>query len=265
MSTTPKDIAFDNASKNRDHNIFTEEYYGGADTFIYINGKRCEDISAMSFSLRETVRPIFGYASRRFDDISVGTRIVQGMIRVPVKNEGPVDRLTDTSNEGSYRLTNKSSDITVPDWVYKYSPDKEELGSQNTDYATVDVDRATVATVQTLLAKTDDSVQINGYIDLPTKLAIANYKKNSNLVVNTNLDMDLQNRMGTIGDKYIVSSVSDIKLRYAPTEDSLSFYDIHGGNILVIQGYVGNDWLLVQVKDGKKGYIKVIEKRDHNG
>ena len=100
MSTEPKDIAFNNASKNRDHNIFTEEYYGGADTFIYIDNERYENISALSFEVRETVKPIYSYASRIFDDLAVGTRIVQGVIKIPVKNEGPVDRLTADENDG---------------------------------------------------------------------------------------------------------------------------------------------------------------------
>jgi hypothetical protein len=260
MSTTPKDIAFDNASKNRDHNIFTEEYYGGADTFIYIDGKRYEDISSLSFSVRETVKPIYGYASRRYDDLAVGTRIVQGMIRVPVKNEGPVDRLTDTSNSGSYRMTNESGDISVPDWVYKYTPDTEALGTSNYAYQNVDVNRATVAAVQAKLAKLYDGVEVNGYVDLPTKLAVADYKKTNNLVVNTNVDLDLQNRMGMTGNQYLATAKVDCKLRYSPSDTSNTFYDIDQGDTLVIQGFVDDTWILVQVKDGKKGYIKASEK-----
>lgn len=259
MSTKPKDIAFNNAAKDRDHNIFTEEYYGGADTFIYIDGKRYEDISSVTFSVRETVKPIYGYASRRFDDLAIGTRIVQGMFRVPVKNEGPVDRLTETSNSGSIRMVNNGN-IDVPDWVYKYTPDKGELGSQNRAYTDVEANRATVASVQAILAKTYDDVDVTGYVDLPTKLAIADYKKENNLVVNTNVDLDLENRMDIPRDKYLCQAIDDIVLRYEPSDSSATFYDIGKGDTMVIQGIVDDTWILVQVKDGKKGYIKTTEK-----
>lgn len=259
MSTKPKDIAFNNAAKDRDHNIFTEEYYGGADAFIYIDNKRSEDISSISFSVRETVKPIYGYASRRFDDLAIGTRIVQGMIRVPVKNEGPVDRLTDASNSGSIRMVNQGS-IDVPDWVYKYTPDKNELGSQNRAYTDVEANRGMVAAIQTRLAKTYDDVNITGYVDLPTKLAIADYKKDKGLVVNTNVDLDLENRMNLQEDKFICQAISDIKLRYEPSDTSPTFCDIDRGSTLLIQGIVNDDWVLVQIKDGKKGYVKTTEK-----
>ena len=260
MSTSPKDIAFNNASKNRDHNVFTEEYYGGADTFIYINGNMSEDISSVSFSVRETVKPIYGYASRRFDDIAIGTRIVQGMLRVPVKNPGAADKLTDTTNNGTIRMVNQSSDISVPDWVYKYTPDAETLGSQNRAYTDVEANRSSVAAIQTILAKTYNDVDVTGYVDLPTKLAIADYKKSNNLVVNTNVDLDLENRMGITENKYLAKAINDCQLRYTPSDSSSTFYKIKSGDTLLIQGDVDDTWILVQVNNGKKGYIKVTEK-----
>lgn len=257
MGTEPKDIAFSNASKNRDHNIFTEEFYGGADTFIYIDDERYENISALSFEIRETVKPIYSYASRIFDDLAVGTRIVQGVIKVPVKNEGPVDRITTDENNGYNELTNVGS-INVPDWVYKYKPKSEDKANNNVKYINDNTNRARIANVQTALIKTKAApanLVINGVVDFNTKLAIANYKKDQQLTVNTKCDLELENRLLSSEDN-IGYAKSGCSLRYEPSDSSISLYTVPTRSRLVVQDYADDEWLLVQIDKGMKGYIK---------
>lgn len=264
MSTEPKDISFNNASKNRNHNIYTEEYYGGADTFIYIDDN-IEDISALSFEIRETVKPIYGYASRIFDDLAVGTRIVQGVIKVPVKNEGPADRLTTNNNSGYNELVNEGS-INVPDWVYKYNPlnsDEVYAANNNIKYENVNTNRARIANVQDALIRkklAPPNLVVNGILDFNTKLAIANYKKDQQLTVNTKCDLELENRLLSTTDN-IGYAKAGCELRYYPSDESESLYSVPVSSRLLVQEYVDDTWVLVQIDKGMKGFIRKGEIR----
>lgn len=70
----------------REENLFLEEYYSGTDTKVYLNNNEQTEISYISYSLNEQLKPIYGYASRTFDDMAVGNRIVTGVLRMPIKN-----------------------------------------------------------------------------------------------------------------------------------------------------------------------------------
>lgn len=262
MTTAPKDIAFNNASKNRDYNIFTEEFYGGTDTFIYINGERYENISAIQFAVREQQKPIYGYSSRVYDDLATGTRIVQGAIKVPVKNEGPKDKLERAANlrEAQYAAASyNTNEYSVPDWVYKYTPNVEELGSPNEAFQLDDKNKSVIADVQSKLIKHGLDLEVTGIIDNKTKFAIASYKKDMDLTVNNKCDLELENRLSVHESKYIYVARGNIKLRYMPTSSSPSSLEIKNGEQLVVQGIVDDKWFLVQSHLGRKGYIRQEE------
>ena len=175
MSSNPINIAYKNASQDRDYNLYTEEYFGGADTQIYIGDQLYDNIAAISFEVRETVKPIYGYSSRIYDDIAVGTRIVQGMIRIPVKNEGRQSEFVTNENSGYYSLYNDGT-ANVPDWVYKFVPDKTGNDSYTIN---TNNDRGMVADIQSRLRMAGKNIDVTGVIDFPTKMAIAEYKKES--------------------------------------------------------------------------------------
>lgn len=250
MNTSPRTIAFNNASKNRDHNIYTEEFFGGADQYVYIGGQRYEDISAIQWTVRETLKPIYGYASRKFDDIAVGTRIVQGVIKVPVRNTN-----YDVEQNGTYEVSTLTNIGTkdIPNWVYKYSP--ETVGTKNLGY-TDSTDASTISQVQSILKKTNKNIEVNGTLDVTTKQAIENYKRDNNLLVNDKIDTELLNRMN-LKDNLLTAN-GNIQLRYTPTSESQSFSEIESGSpILLIKDY--GDWYYVQGSDNVKGYIKKSE------
>ena len=48
LSTTPKNTFYNNTAKDREHNIYTEEYFGGSDCFIYIDKTRYENDSSFA-------------------------------------------------------------------------------------------------------------------------------------------------------------------------------------------------------------------------
>ena len=69
-----------------EENLFIEEYYSSTDTKIYIDDIEQTEISYINYSLQEQLKPIYGYASRTFDDVAIGNRIVIGTLKVPIKN-----------------------------------------------------------------------------------------------------------------------------------------------------------------------------------
>lgn len=67
-------------------NLFMEEYYSSTDTKIYIDDEQQQEIAYISYSLQEQLKPLYGYNSRTFDDIAVGSRIVTGTLKVHLNN-----------------------------------------------------------------------------------------------------------------------------------------------------------------------------------
>jgi hypothetical protein len=251
--TSPKTIAFNNESNNRDHNIYTEEFFGGADVFIYINDELYEDISAVQFSVSENVKPIYGYSSRRYDDLAIGTRIVQGVIKVPVRNTNPNKYITnDYKDIRNKKLVNTKS-TNVPNWVYKYTTDKDTLGSSNVVPQYNDVKSSTIADVQHRLG-----VEVTGTNDLETQKAVAEYKKANSLEVNSNIDIVLLNRLDLSG-KNVKITTGITNLRYKPTEESPSYFTIQPKNKVVILKDLNDEWYYVQINEGTTGYIKKSE------
>lgn len=70
----------------REENLFLEEYYSGTDTKVYIDNEEQTEIAYISYSVSEQLKPLYGYASRTWDDVAVGTRIVTGAFKVSIKN-----------------------------------------------------------------------------------------------------------------------------------------------------------------------------------
>lgn len=167
-SKYPKNIAYKNTGQDRDYNIYTEEFLGGADTYIYINGELFNDISAIQYTVNEQQKPIYGYASRLYDDVASGIRIVQGAIKVPVRNTKHNESLTFVSDtEKNSRIV--SSDI--PNWVYKYTP-------ENSSEDNGEVSRSSsIYDVQNKLISLGYNVNPTGVLDSKTKIAILKHKK----------------------------------------------------------------------------------------
>lgn len=50
---------------------------------LHVGNQKLIEVAAISYQLSEQLLPIFGYASRTFDRMSRGTRLVSGQIMVP--------------------------------------------------------------------------------------------------------------------------------------------------------------------------------------
>jgi len=251
--TSPKTIAFNNASNNRNHNIYTEEFFGGADVFIYIDDELYEDISAVQFSIAEKLKPIYGYSSRIYDDLAVGTRIVQGVIKVPVRNTNVNKYITsDYKGTRNNKLVNTGTS-NVPNWVYKYTTDKNTLGTSSVVPQYDKVDSSTIAAVQLRLG-----VEVTGANDLTTQKAVIAYKKSNSLQINTNIDSVLLNSLAIAKDS-VKTTIGSTKLRYKPTDDSSYYSSIPPKRRVVILEDVNDQWYYLQIDEGTTGYIKKSE------
>lgn len=212
---TPQTIKHENRSKNRDYNVYVEEYFGGSDAFIYVDGKRDHNIAAISFQISEQHKPIYGYGSRTFDDLAVGSRIVSGAIRIPIRNKADSDFGKEWGKlpQGNLELETVafSARTIVPDWVYNYTPEKEDntIVIENEDEETLSV----VALVQEELG-----LEANGFIDEATRKAVTQYRIDNGMMLGTLIDNELLSDMGV--EDYSCYTNRRIHLYNSPTKDS---------------------------------------------
>lgn len=186
-SLYPKNIAYLNKGQDRDHNIYTEEFLGGADTYIYINNELFKDISAIQYSIMEQQKPIYGYASRLYDDVATGVRIVQGLIKVPVRNTENNEVLTFVPD---FEKDSRSLKSNIPDWVYRYNPNN----NSSEDLATINNINNDIYSIQEKLKSEGYNVKPTGILDNQTKIAILKYRKNNGEIISLkNINNILQN------------------------------------------------------------------------
>lgn len=84
----PRGITYKGISSQREYQLFPEEYFSGADIFIYFNDVLIDEITGLSFVITEDVLPIYTYASYRYKDVARGKRIVEGAFRIAFKENG---------------------------------------------------------------------------------------------------------------------------------------------------------------------------------
>lgn len=120
----------------REDNLFLEEYYSGTDTKVFFDDDRQTQISYINYSLDEQLKPIYGYASRTFDDLVVGARIVTGTFKVPIQNieEQSTDEevMEDKSTMEEIEESNAIQDKNIKDTAWTNNPTKEPSNPNKT-------------------------------------------------------------------------------------------------------------------------------------
>lgn len=96
----------------REYNTFTEEYFSGTDVTLYLNGEKLTQVTGLQYSVQEQLKPMFGYASRVFDDVAIGNRIIVGSFKVPITN--PTANMKVNNSNDIYILNSK---INMPSWT----------------------------------------------------------------------------------------------------------------------------------------------------
>lgn len=100
----------------RNYNAFAEEYFCGTDINVELNGKETP-LVAIEYTLQEQLKPIYGYASRVYDDIAKGSRIVVGTFIAPVRNNANNPEFT--NSEKSDKNTPENFNISYDEQLHE--------------------------------------------------------------------------------------------------------------------------------------------------
>jgi hypothetical protein len=175
--------------EQRENNLFLEEYYSSTDVRIFMDGIEQTEIAYINYSLQEQLKPIYGYASRTFDDVAIGNRIVTGMFKVPIKNpeaqhslkevldnEKGVTSDIDDYNEDQQNLKDSIEWIdeiptdtvfTEDDDTFEYRTKLISLGYDLDSNSSEHVLRQQIKNFQQ-----DNNLEVNGKLNNLTKIAI---------------------------------------------------------------------------------------------
>ena len=125
--------------EQQEKNLFVEEYYSSTDTQIKIDDEEQTEIGYINYTVQEQLKPLYGYASRTFDDIAVGNRIVTGMFKVPIKNpeiQTPLEHIVSSQNykNGDYSSYNDQQEElqNAIEWITRNN--NEYSGSELYEY-----------------------------------------------------------------------------------------------------------------------------------
>ena len=187
----------------QEKNLFIEEYYSSTDVQIKMDDEEQTEIGYINYAVQEQLKPLYGYASRTFDDVAFGNRIVTGMFKVPIKNpeiQTPLDDILSSQNRinGDYNDYNDQQedlqnavewitgntggyDITesyeYDDEVFSYS---EKLNALGFKYDNASNPAASI-TKQIKEFQAKNNLDVNGILTVSTKQAIDNAMSKSNL------------------------------------------------------------------------------------
>ena len=242
----------------REENLFLEEYYSGTDTKVYLNGNKQTEISYISFSLNEQLKPIYGYASRTFDDMAVGSRIVTGIFKMPIVNP---------RNQDSYEVVLQGMPKTTLEEIEEMNQAEEDK-KNNTEwpapsYPEIDPNEKEFADhhifeYQTKLQKLGYDVSCTGYYDEKTIAAIKRFQTDYDLYIRGEFDYDTLNQIDLVLElKKTPMKIAQTKINvYVGTSTSciVIFSLFQGQPFYIIQKV--NDFYLIRTTDGKQGYIE---------
>lgn len=238
--------------QQREENLFLEEYYSGTDTKVYLNNIEQTEISYINFSLNEQLKPIYGYASRTFDDMAVGNRIVTGVLKMPIKNPEEQD---------SYETVVEPSTLEEIENKNKTEEDKKNNTEwiKNTDTNTNNnYTSNNVFEYQNKLKQLGYNVSNSGTYDNKTRTAIKKYQSDNKL-----------STLGTLDNDTMASIDSDIEMLNVPkkiVEEKTNVYiglTTASGVIYTLKSneefYLIQDlgeFSQIRTIDGKDGYIE---------
>lgn len=221
----------------REHNTFKEEYYGGSDVFLLVNGKKLNDTSSVSFSVREQAKPIYGHSSRVFDDIAIGARIVQGILRVPVSvrnKEFDIDTdVSEIKDIINSHLENKT-EVDIPDWVYDFAGDEDDEDEEGL-VSVHDFLKAEIKNIQLALVPLGymTLAEATGQLNANTRLAIRDYKIDNGMSNDSVIDKELIRAL--LGNIYYIF-INKVNLKFMPGEESDTVGTFPIGTRVLLQG-----------------------------
>lgn len=243
-----------------EENLFMEEYYSSTDTKIYIDDVEQTEIAYINYSLQEQLKPIYGYASRTFDDVAIGNRIVTGTIKVPIKNteaQTQMKEILERQKEES-SLSQAYNDMQqalmdVVDWITDEGGGiinniKSNLFENDQDFE-----------FKTKLISLGYNLDYNS--DSQTfRQAIREFQKEHGLLQDgllTTFTMHAINKAVKKSDLPTMYLVKGTKIYLKPIEGGSNTSLKEGQHIYVLNS--GDGWAYIMTELGKEGYINLRE------
>lgn len=245
--------------QQREENLFLEEYYSGTDTKVYLNNKQQSEISYISFSLNEQLKPIYGYASRTFDDMSVGNRIVTGILKMPIKNPEEQDSYETVVEPSTLEKINTKNQLEEnkknnTEWINNTD------NNTNTSYT-----NDNVFEYQNKLKQLGYNASDSGTYDDQTRAAIKQFQRDNNI----------QSVSGTLNNDTMAEIDTQIEVQNVPRKKVEQKTNVYAG-LTTASGIVytlqpNEEFYLIQdlgvfsqirTIDGKDGYVessKIVE------
>lgn len=128
--TTPQGITYIN-NRAYEYQIFPEQYFTGSDVTLYFGDTWVDDVTGIEFTLYEEVTPIYGYASRTWDYVSRGKRLVNGTFRIAFKESGYLytifEHLGQLGDKTQPELAHMLAGEETPKWVGKCNDTIEDI------------------------------------------------------------------------------------------------------------------------------------------
>lgn len=239
----------------REENTFLEEYYSGSDVKIYIDGEEQKEVAYIQYTLSEQLKPIYGYNSRTFDDVSVGNRIVTGVLKIPMKN--PADQSAKESVISDYIETTQDS-INVFN--------KEQLNAKNDKEWTNNVVKEdsqkrddTIFEYQVKLKNLGFQVKDTGIMDSATMEALRSFQYLNKISITSNLTTET---MGAI-DKALENAsleelilAADATLFSGPASASISLGVLKKGEKVFVLSKDFTDFIMIRTVTGIDAFIQ---------
>ena len=240
-------------------NIFMEEYYSSTDVKIYIDGEEITEVSYINYSLQEQLKPIYGYASRTFDDVAIGNRIVTGIIKIPIKNaeaQSTVKEIESQIISTNNDYNDKEDDVTDNvDWI---TPDIPSVPSDVTpENNIVNVENNKAFEYQTKLINLGYDLDYNSSLEV-YKGEIKKFQASHNIDTTGELTTQTMDEI----DKALTNNLSSKMIIPAGTKIYLgpeTFFDYftttEDQEVFILDDGYDNGWVYIMTKDGTEGYI----------
>ncbi|OXB94751.1 hypothetical protein [Parageobacillus galactosidasius] len=87
-----------------EYEIYSNEYFSGADVHLYIGDIWVDEVTSIDFVLEEQVLPIYGYSSYTFDTVARGQRIVRGQFSINFTSTGYLQQILEHAEAIQYAL-----------------------------------------------------------------------------------------------------------------------------------------------------------------
>lgn len=186
----------------REQNLFVEEYYSSTDTQIILDGIQQTEISYITYSLQEQLKPLYGYSSRTYDDIAIGNRIITGMFKVPIKN--PTEQ---TPKEDIVKVYNSNEEESEdPNGDYNSEEDKLKNAVEWIDSNIKDTITETNNNQNNFSSNIDDNKEYNEYVNKLNMLGIKD--KNGHTITTSSPKEDIKRAIQKLQSEYNIDNAT---------------------------------------------------------